>query len=62
MANKIVNFLREVKTELGKVSWSTKEELFVSTIVVLISVALLAIFIGICDFIFLKTINFIISS
>lgn len=62
MVNKIVNFLREVKTELGKVSWSTKEELLVSTLVVLISVALLAIFIGICDFVFLRVINFVISS
>ena len=62
MVNKIVKFLREVKTELGKVSWSTKEELLVSTLVVLISVALLAIFIGICDFVFLRVINFVISS
>ncbi len=62
MANKIVNFIREVKIELGKVSWSTKEELFVSTIVVLVSVALLGIFIGMCDFVFLRVINFIISN
>ncbi|MEA3305246.1 MAG: preprotein translocase subunit SecE [Candidatus Omnitrophota bacterium] len=61
MANKIVNFFREVKVELGKVSWSTREELITSTIVVLISVTLLAIFIGICDFAFLRIINFIVS-
>ncbi len=58
----MVNFKRfvtEVKTELKKVSWSTKEDLITSTIVVLTSVAALAIFIGICDFIFSRIINLV---
>ncbi len=49
MITKFVNFLREVKTELKKVSWSTKDELIGSTMVVMITVLLLATFIGICD-------------
>ena len=61
MANKVINFLREVKIELGKVTWSTKNELIASTVVVITSVILLAIFIGICDFILLRMINFIIK-
>ena len=61
MANKVTNFLREVKIELGKVTWSTKNELIASTVVVIASVILLAIFIGICDFILLRMINFIIK-
>jgi preprotein translocase subunit SecE len=62
MANKVANFLREVKIELNKVTWSTKEELIASTIVVLTSVILLAIFIGVCDFILLRVINFILKN
>ncbi len=61
MANKVTNFLREVKVELGKVSWSTRNELISSTIVVIVSVVLLATFIAICDFILVRCINFIIK-
>ena len=55
----IKKFVAEVKTELKKVSWSTREDLITSTIVVLSSVAFLAIFIGICDFILSRVINLI---
>lgn len=60
MANKITNFFREVKIELGKVSWSSKDELIASTVVVIISVAFLGIFIAVCDFTILRIINFIL--
>ncbi|MDP3790684.1 MAG: preprotein translocase subunit SecE [Candidatus Omnitrophota bacterium] len=61
MANKFVNFLGEVKLEMGKVSWSTREELIGSTIVVLVSLAILSIFIGICDVVLSTIINVIMS-
>ena len=60
MANKITNFLREVRVELGKVTWSTKNELIASTIVVIVSVALLAIFIAICDFMIFRFVNLVL--
>ena len=60
MFGKISNFISEVTVELKKVSWPTKNELIGSTIVVIISVAALAIFIGICDFIFSKAVQLII--
>lgn len=59
MAN-IKQFIADVKTEFKKVSWSTREDLMASTIVVLVSVALLAIFIGLCDFVIARVINLII--
>ena len=62
MANKITNFIREVKVELSKVTWSTKSELIASTIVVLVSVTLLAIFIGTCDAVLVRVINFILKA
>jgi len=44
-----VGFLKEVKAELTKVSWSNKDELIGSTTVVIILTSLMAIFIGIAD-------------
>ncbi|MBN1353244.1 MAG: preprotein translocase subunit SecE [Candidatus Omnitrophica bacterium] len=47
--NKVAKFVNEVKIELKKVSWSTRRELINATVVVIVSVIILAIFIGICD-------------
>ena len=61
MAKKIVNFFNDVKLEMGKVSWSTRDELINSTIIVLVSLAILAIFIGICDVVLSTIVNVIMS-
>jgi preprotein translocase subunit SecE len=61
VAGKFVNFINEVKLEMGKVSWSTKDELVASTAIVLISLAILSVFIGICDLILSTVINIIMS-
>jgi len=42
-------YLKDVRAELGKVSWPTREELRDSTIVVIVTVLLVAAFIGIVD-------------
>ena len=47
--NKILNFLNDVKIELSKVSWSSREELTGSTIVVIVLTSLIGIFIFIID-------------
>jgi preprotein translocase subunit SecE len=62
MFKKIANFFQDVKIELGKVTWSTRDELIASTTVVILSVLLLAMFIGMCDFILLRLINFVIKT
>lgn len=49
LIEKPVNFIREVKVELGKVSWSTRQELISSTMVVITITAILTVFIGIVD-------------
>lgn len=46
---KPVTFLKEVKVELGKVAWSTRQELMDSTIVVIVTTAILGVFIGMID-------------
>ena len=40
----------QVRGELSKVSWSTREELMGSTAVVLTFTALMAVYIGVIDF------------
>ena len=41
--NKLVSFLVEVKTELSKVTWPSREELVGSTVIVCILVAVFAV-------------------
>ena len=53
----ISRFVTEVKVEMQKVSWSNRNELVGSTIVVITSVILLAIFIGVVDLILSRFIN-----
>ncbi|MDI6758088.1 MAG: preprotein translocase subunit SecE [Candidatus Omnitrophota bacterium] len=46
---KPVKFLKEVKAELGKVSWSGPQELMDSTIVVIITTIIMTLFIWVVD-------------
>ena len=58
MSNPLVRagaFLNEVREELKQVSWPSREELIGSAVVVFVGVALLAIFISICDFLLSHT-------
>ena len=57
---KIINFITEVKVEMQKVSWSTKDELIGSTTVVIASTLLLAMFIGIVDIVLSRFIGLIL--
>ena len=49
---KVTGFIKESKAELQKVTWPTKQELFMNTIVVLIAVVLVAVSIWIADTVF----------
>jgi preprotein translocase subunit SecE len=48
--NKLINFLKEAKEELSKVSWSTRSELIGASGVVIAVTAILTAFIGVVDF------------
>jgi len=61
MANKVAGFFKEVKLEMLKVSWPNKAELMGSTIVVLVSLAVLSIFIGVCDISLSTFVNLIMA-
>ena len=49
MFKKLVKFLREVKLELKKVSWPTRKEISGSTGVVIMSVMIVALYLGVLD-------------
>lgn len=51
MIQKIKNFFSEVRTEMQKVTWPTRQELVGSTGVVLALMLILSTFIGVTDFI-----------
>ncbi len=49
MIEKLLNFLREVKVELGRVTYPSKQEIIGSTIMVFVFSIALTIFIGVVD-------------
>jgi len=57
---KFPQFLKEVKAELKKVNWSTKEEVFTATIVVIIVTAFLTLYIFGIDSIFTKLVEYLL--
>ena len=61
MFAKITKFFSEVVVELKKVSWSTRSELIQSTQVVLLSTALLGIFIAVVDIVISQLVGVVIK-
>ncbi|MFH1411539.1 MAG: preprotein translocase subunit SecE [Candidatus Omnitrophota bacterium] len=53
-------FFSQVKSEMKKVSWPSKNELIGSTVVVLVSTLMLALYIGVCDLVLSRFVNFLI--
>ena len=47
--SRLLDFFREVRGEIQKVTWPTTEELRKATIVIVLFVALLGVFIGLMD-------------
>ena len=56
---RIVQFFRESYAELRKVTWPSREEVASSTKIVLISVTLIAIALGLVDFVFFQAVDLI---
>ena len=61
MANKVVTFLTEVVDELKKVSCTTRKELIDSTVIVIVSLLILATYIGVVDWALAGIIRKIVS-
>jgi preprotein translocase subunit SecE len=58
---KIIRFLSEAKTELKRVTWPTPKQTLASTAVVIVIVFIIAIFLGIIDYVLAKLVKFILG-
>jgi len=60
VVDQLQEFVKDVRLESAKVSWPTRDELRDSTVVVLVTVVLIAIFIGIVDLILTFSVGLLI--
>jgi preprotein translocase subunit SecE len=58
---RIRNYLADVWSEMKKVSWVQRKELFTTTLVVIVFSSILAAFIGVVDFIFSRLLGIILK-
>jgi len=57
----LMKFLRDVRIELGKVTWPTRKDLLQSTLVVLVAVAIATAYCFGLDTVFAKSVDVILS-
>mgnify|MGYP001594169402 FL=1 len=55
--NSIANFLKDVKLELGRVNWPTRQQTTRHTVAVIILSLVIAAFLGGLDFVFTYVLN-----
>ncbi len=55
--NFVIKFIQESYIELKKVSWLSKKEVISSTIVVIILITIVALYVGIIDFLLSKIVS-----
>lgn len=60
MLTKTRNFLSDVKTELGKVTWPERKETIATTWVVVVIVLIMSAYLGVCDYILSGFVRFIL--
>ncbi len=58
---KVKQFLSEAKTELKKVTWPSPRQTLASTSVVIIIVFIVAIYLGIVDYVLAKLVKYILG-
>jgi preprotein translocase subunit SecE len=58
--DKFTSFISEVGEELKKSAWPTRPELLESTVMVIVSVVMLAVFVGVCDLILMRLLKIIV--
>ena len=57
----VTQFLKDAKVELKKVTWPTPKQTLASTAVVIIIVFIVAIYLGIVDFVLAKLVKFVLG-
>jgi len=59
--NKVINYLKEVKLELSKVTWPKKDQVIKLTLIVFVISGIVAIYVGGLDFVFTKLLELIVK-
>jgi len=59
---KVKDFVDEVSAEMQKTTWPLRDELIESTVVVIVSVVLIAVFVGVSDKILVELLKVIIPA
>jgi preprotein translocase subunit SecE len=57
----LMKFLKDVRIEMGKVTWPTRKDLMQSTLVVLVAVAIATVYCFGLDTVFAKTVDMILT-
>ena len=61
IVQKVIRFLSEAKMELKRVTWPTPKQTMASTTVVIVIVFIIAIYLGIIDYILARLVKFILG-
>ena len=61
MAKNPVQYYEEVKQETRKVTWSTRKEVTVTTIIVFVMVVIIALFLMLADSIISEVVQFVLA-
>ncbi len=59
LLKRVSRYLREVRQEIKKVSWPSRQELISSTVVVIVTVAFFVLLIGGLDFVFAQLVKLV---
>jgi preprotein translocase subunit SecE len=57
----VIEFLKEVKLELTKVTWPKKQQIIKLTLIVFIISAVVGVYVGALDYAFTKLLEFLIA-
>jgi preprotein translocase subunit SecE len=57
----VIQFLKEVKLELSKVTWPKKQQIIKLTLIVFIISAVVGVYVGVLDYAFTKLLEFLIA-
>ena len=60
MLDQMMQFFRESYAELRRVTWLSRKEVIGSTFVIIILIFILAVFVSLMDFVFLKFVGILI--
>ncbi|MBN2396046.1 MAG: preprotein translocase subunit SecE [Candidatus Atribacteria bacterium] len=58
---KLIDFVKESRAELKRVTWPNRKQLISSTVVVILMIALIAVFLGVVDLVFSRIVTIILQ-